>query len=133
MKFNDFLKINQNSPIIDSSIFSLYNEKPQNIRRQVHDWIKKNYLISLKKGLYIFDERFRKIQPSTFFIANFLYFPSYISLESALQFYNLIPEKVTVITSVTTKKTNIFKNALGTFEYRSVNETIFMDFKRERE
>jgi len=131
MKFNEFVKIYQEAPLIDSSTFSLYNEKPQNLRRQVREWVKKDYLIPLKRGLYIFSSQWRKIQPSVLFMANFLVLPSYVSLEQALGFYEIIPEKVTVITSVTTKKTKIFKNSVGSFEYRSIKEDLFFGFKKE--
>ena len=131
MKFNEFVKIYQEAPLIDSSTFSLYNEKPQNLRRQVREWVKKDYLIPLKRGLYIFGSQWRKIQPSVLFMANFLVLPSYVSLEQALGFYEIIPEKVTVITSVTTKKTKIFKNSVGSFEYRSIKEDLFFGFKKE--
>ena len=131
MKFNEFVKIYQEAPLIDSSTFSLYNEKPQSLRRQVREWVKKDYLIPLKRGLYIFSSQWRKIQPSVLFMANFLVLPSYVSLEQALGFYEIIPEKVTVITSVTTKKTKIFKNSVGSFEYRSIKEDLFFGFKKE--
>lgn len=131
MKFNEFVKIYQGAPLIDSSTFSLYNEKPQNLRRQVREWVKKDYLIPLKRGLYIFSSQWRKIQPSVLFMANFLVLPSYVSLEQALGFYEIIPEKVTVITSVTTKKTKIFRNLVGSFEYRSIKEDLFFGFKKE--
>ena len=131
MKFNEFVKIYQEAPLIDSSTFSLYNEKPQNLRRQVREWVKKDYLIPLKRGLYIFSSQWRKIQPSVLFMANFLVLPSYVSLEQALGFYEIIPEKATVITSVTTKKTKIFKNLVGSFEYRSIKEDLFFGFKKE--
>ncbi len=131
MKFNEFVKIYQEAPLIDSSTFSLYNEKPQSLRRQVREWVKKDYLIPLKRGLYIFSSQWRKIQPSVLFMANFLVLPSYVSLEQALGFYEIIPEKVTVVTSVTTKKTKIFKNLVGSFEYRSIKEDLFFGFKKE--
>ena len=131
MKFSEFVKIYQGAPLVDSSTFSLYSEKPQDLRRQVREWVKKGYLLSLKRGLYIFSDEWRKIQPSVLFMANFLVLPSYVSLEYALGFYELIPEKVTVITSVTTKKTKIFKNLLADFEYHSIKNDLFFGFKKE--
>lgn len=131
MKFNEFVKIYQEIPLIDSTTFSLYNEKPQNLRRQVREWVKKNYIIPIRKGIYIFNSQYMKFVPSELFIANFLLTPSYISLEYALGFYDIIPEKVTVFTSVTTKKTISFKNILGNFEYRSIRENLFFGFKKE--
>ena len=130
MKFNDFIKIYKDSPFIDSSSFSLY-DNPEHLRRQVRDWTKKGYLLPLKKGLYIFSQDYRKLQPSVLFVANFLVVPSYVSLEYVLREYNIIPEKVTVFTSITTKKTNVFENCLGRFEYRSVKENLFFGFKKQ--
>lgn len=130
MKFKDFIKIYKDSPLIDASTFSLYGN-PEDLRRQVREWVKKGYLLSLKRGLYIFSDEYRKVQPLSLFIANFLVSPSYVSLEYALGFYNLIPERVEVITSVTTKKTNTFQNCLGRFEYCSVRKELFFGFKKE--
>jgi predicted transcriptional regulator of viral defense system len=64
------------------------------------------------------------------FISNFLLSPSYISLEYALSYYDLIPEAVMVYTSVSTKKTTTFKTALGVFEYRSIKEGLFFGFTK---
>ena len=129
MWFNDFIKIYKDSPFIDSSSFSLYGN-PEHLRRQVRDWTKRGYLLPLKKGLYIFSQEYRKLQPSVLFVANFLVVPSYVSLEYVLGENSIIPEKVTVFTSVTTKKTNVFENCLGRFEYRSVKENLFFGFKK---
>ena len=130
MKFSNFIKIYKDTPFIDSSSFSLY-DNPEYLRRQVWNWTKKGYLLPLKKGLYIFSQEYRKFQPSVLFVANFLVVPSYVSLEYVLEEYNIIPEKVTVFTSITTKKTNVFENCLGRFEYRSVKENLFWGFKKQ--
>jgi predicted transcriptional regulator of viral defense system len=133
MKFEKFLDIYQNNPIIDSSSFPIHSDNPAILRRQVRGWVKKGYLISLKRGLYIFGKNFRKNSPSKLLIANYLISPSYLSLEYALEFYGLIPEKVTVLTSITTKKTNLFKNDLGIFEYHSLAKNLFFGFRREKD
>ena len=123
MKFNEFVKIYKDTPVIDASTFAFYSKNSRHLRRQVREWV--------KKGLYLFSPIYRKIEPSPLFIANFLFSPSYLSLEYALGFYNLIPEKVTVFTSATTKKTSIFKNILGRFEYRTLKKELFLGFKKE--
>lgn len=130
MKFNDFIKVYRDAAFVDSSTFSLYGN-PKHLRRQVCDWTQKGYLLPLKRGLYILSKEYRKIEPSVLFVANFLTVPSYVSLEYALGEYNLIPEKVTVVTSVTTKKTNVFENCLGRFEYRSVKKSLFFGFEKQ--
>jgi len=131
MKFGEFLKIYNQVPLIDSSTFSLYSDNTRNLRRQVREWIIKGYVLPLKKGVYIFNDNYRKREPPCLFIANFLISPSYLSLEYAFGFYDLIPEKVTVFTSITTKKTKSLKNCLGVFEYRSIKEDLFFGVKEE--
>ncbi|MDR0859422.1 MAG: hypothetical protein LBO09_00075 [Candidatus Peribacteria bacterium] len=50
-----------------------------------------------------------------------LYEPSYLSLEWALRYYNLIPEGVYQYTSCTTKKTQTSTLSVGKFSYRSLH------------
>ena len=84
---------------------------------KISEMIKKGELISLKRGLYIPGDASDHIKPNAFTIANHLYGPSYISLESALSHWNLIPEKVVEITSVTTKKTKAFHTPVGRYSF----------------
>ena len=63
-----------------------------------------------------------------YYIANWIYRPSYISLHSALAFYGMIPESVAQITSVTSMKTSMFKNAFGDFSYKSVRPDLIFGY-----
>lgn len=130
MKFEAFLQKYSENAVIDSSSFAVLDEKLTDIRRQVSGWVKKGYLIQLKKGIYILNDTFRKVKPSERFIANYLISPSYLSLEYALGYYDLIPEMVTVYSSLTTKKTQTFTNILGKFDYCSVKESLFFGFTK---
>ncbi|MEX2483547.1 MAG: hypothetical protein WED10_03265 [Brumimicrobium sp.] len=84
---------------------------------KISDMIKKGELVALKRGLYIPGKAIDLIQPSSFIIANHLYGPSYISLESALSQWGLIPEKVVEVSSVTTKTKKTFYTPVGRFSY----------------
>lgn len=57
-----------------------------------------------------------------YILACSIYGPSYLSFEYALSFYGLIPEKVTVYTSATTRKnrTKKFQNDFGTYTYQDI-------------
>lgn len=57
--------------------------------------------------------------------ANHLYSPSYVSLESALSYYSLIPEKVYSVRSVTTKRAKWYNTPLGYYDYSKVPENYF--------
>jgi len=86
---------------------------------------KRGDLIRLKKGLFVVSPTISHKSLSRELIANHIYGSSYISLESALSFYGLIPEKVHVIRSMTTKRARIFKTPLGNFEFLTVDADYF--------
>ncbi len=77
-------------------------------------------LIRLRKGLYVFGERYRRAPLSREHLANLIYGPSYVSLDYALSYYGLIPERVVNVTSVTTGENRLFTTPLGVFTYRTL-------------
>lgn len=77
----------------------------------------KGDLIRVRNGLYLIGEKKRKTSFSSFQIANLIIEPSYISLESALSYYGLIPEAVYTTTSVTTKNSLELKTPVGLFSF----------------
>ena len=84
-----------------------------------------NKIIRLKKGLYVVSPKKSGKLLSMELIANHLYGPSYISMESALRYYGLIPESVYITQSMTTKHSREFKNSLGKFEYTQCTKEYF--------
>jgi len=91
--------------------------------RRLYEWQQKNYIKKVKRGYYIFSDL--KINEKTlYFIANKIYKPSYVSLESALSYYNLIPESVYTIISASSDKTNNFSNNIGQFSYRQLKSVL---------
>ena len=74
-------------------------------------------LIRLKKGLYVVSPNITEKPLNEFLIANHLYGPSYVSMQSALRYYGLIPERVYEITSITTGLHKEFKNKIASFSY----------------
>ena len=58
--------------------------------------------------------------PEPFLIANHLRGPSYVSLESALSYWNMIPERTYEISSVTIKTSKLYKNPVGRFSYHQL-------------
>ncbi|MCK5884730.1 MAG: hypothetical protein KAG61_13650 [Bacteriovoracaceae bacterium] len=77
----------------------------------------KGDLIRVRKGLYLAGEDKRKGHYNSFSIANYIAEPSYVSLESALSFYGLIPEAVYTTTSVTTKVGFEAKTPVGQYSF----------------
>ncbi|MDR0822484.1 MAG: hypothetical protein LBN20_01725 [Endomicrobium sp.] len=82
-------------------------------------------LIRLKKGLYVVSPQLTGLPLSNELIANHLYGISYVSLETALFFYGLIPEKVYAIRSMTMKRAKTFDTPCGKFEYIAAPENYF--------
>lgn len=96
--------------------------------RRLNEWQKKGYVKMVRRENYVFSDL--EINESTLFIiANKIYAPSYISLEMAFSYYNLIPEAVYGITSATSQKTNNFKTDFGTFSYRRIKPNLMFGYK----
>lgn len=77
-------------------------------------------IIRIRKGLYLFADRFRRETVSRELLANLIHGPSYVSLEYALSHHGLIPERIETVTSVCIGRSRRFATPLGTFVYRSL-------------
>lgn len=97
----------------------------KNPRVKINDLLKKGAIIRVKKGLYVFGPGLAREPYSKEILANLIYGPSYISLEYALSFYGLIPERVETVTSVTNKRKKLFNTPVGIFSYRYINPLIY--------
>ena len=89
-------------------------------RAKIGAWLKNKTLIRIKKGLYIFGEAKARRPYSREVLANLIYGPSYISMDWALQYYGLIPERVETVTSSTFGRSRSFATPVGHFLYRQV-------------
>lgn len=83
-------------------------------------------LIRVRQGLYCLGEDLRQEKPHSYVLADRIYGPSFISLESALSYHGLIPEGVKVISSVTGRRRNYFSTPLGDYFYSKVPPNNFM-------
>jgi predicted transcriptional regulator of viral defense system len=113
------------------SVFStqdIYKAFPHFDSRRLVEWQAKNYLQKLSNKWYCF-AKMEGSEFSQFRVANLLCKPSYISLESAFDYYGLIPEATFSTTSVTTKKTSHYENDRGNFTYRSIKNSLFFGYK----
>lgn len=88
-------------------------------------------IIRLNKGLYVSTDFFEKNKSDisySFYLANIIRTPSYVSSWAALQYYNLATEAVHSVTSVTSKVTRDFETKAGNFTYQSIKKDLFSDF-----
>lgn len=84
---------------------------------KISELVKKGELTQLKKGFYIPGPKLNTPRPGSFLIANHLWGPSYISLETALSYWAFIPERVYEVSSITMKSTKNYKTPVGRFSY----------------
>jgi hypothetical protein len=78
-------------------------------------------LVRVRKGLYVFGERYRRTLVSREVLANLIYGPSHISLDYALSIHGLIPERVTEVTCMTAAEKRRFTTPFGVFSYRPLS------------
>jgi len=117
MDFKYLVRPYNNAPLTRPVILDLLKDykRPND---KISELIKSGELISLKKGLYIPGIKTDLAGPEVFLIANHLWGPSYVSLESAMSYWGLIPERVYEIKSITMKLSKKFKTPKGRFSYR---------------
>ena len=101
----------------------------QNFHRQrLVEWQSKGYLKKIVDKYYIFSDT--EINDELLYlISNRIYQPSYVSLETALRFYNLIPENVYTITAVSSKRTYLFNSVVANFQYRKIKPALMFGYK----
>jgi len=128
MKYIDFQNAFSNRTLID--VREVKNIFPDFESRRFYEWQKKGYIKKLSKLFYFFADK-NLNDNDLCFIANKLLEPSYLSLEYALRHYNLIPETVYMLTSITTRKTKQAETPIGNFKYQAVKEDLFFGYKIE--
>lgn len=109
------------------SLRDIFRVEPGFHRRRLNDWQAKGYIRKVIKGFYIFAD-LPLDEMVLFEIANRVYKPSYVSLESALAHYQLIPESVFGVTSISTRRTYRFSTELAEFRFRTVKPDLFFGY-----
>lgn len=127
MRFNEFIEAFGNLPIIETESLFTGGLQPS-VKVQISRWESSGKIIQLKRGVYVLAEPYRKVEVYEPYIASVLKHPSYLSLEKALEYHNLIPEGVPIYTSVTTKRPGRFVSPLGHFDYRHIDVSLFWGY-----
>jgi predicted transcriptional regulator of viral defense system len=129
MKWEELLQIVGREPAFSSSLLKTGSVNPVDLGKQLSRWVNSGKLIQIRRGLYALSERYSKIQPHPFYIANRIQRASYVSLQSALSYYGLIPEYVPAVTSITTGRPQTFNIPLGDFIFRHIKKELFFEYK----
>lgn len=105
--------------------------KDSTVDTYISRFLKYKEILQLKKGLYVSVDFFEKNRTDisySFYLANIIRAPSYVSSWAALQYYNLATEAIHSITSVTLKVTRNYQTKAGNFAYQSIKKDLFSDF-----
>lgn len=99
---------------------------PDHVRRQLSRWVRSGRLRQLRRGLYTLAPPYQNIVPHPFLIANALIPGSYVSAQSALAFYGLIPEYTPVTVSITMLRTARWE---GGFQFQHLASHLFFGYQ----
>ncbi|MEP2773269.1 MAG: hypothetical protein ABJH05_14050 [Fulvivirga sp.] len=119
MDFRTIIQDYSEAPISRHLILELLS-KYQRPNDKISELLKSEELISIRRGLYTIGPKMDLPLPEPFLIANHLRGPSYVSLESALSYWNMIPERAYEISSVTTKTSKLYKTPVGRYSFKQL-------------
>lgn len=126
----DLVNAIKNIPIKTQELATLMGEIERgsayrSISSKMNALEKAGEIIRLKRGLYVLQATKYGYPPSAPICSNHIYGPSYLSLQWALSYYGMIPERVNTFTAITLKHTRSFENELGYFTYRQVSQAYY--------
>lgn len=90
-------------------------------RDRITGFLTTGEILRIRKGLYCFSQILRRSEISREYLANIIHGPSYVSLDYALSYYGLIPERVESVTSLTLARSRRFITPFGVFEYKQTS------------
>ena len=99
----------------------------QGLSLRLHQWRKKGWVSRIKRGLYQLDYPEPPVI-ADLYLANRIYEPSYVSLETALSHYQILPEFSAQVTSVSSKPTRRFINSHGLFTYTTIRSSAYAGY-----
>ncbi len=129
MEFDRLLELVGDEPVFETSLLLAGKVNPVIVRQQLTRWVKSGRVYQLRRGLYAIAPPYQKVKPHPFLIANRMRRASYVSGQSALAFYGIIPEVVPVILSVTSNRPENLDTPLGKFEFRHVSPGLLRGYR----
>lgn len=120
-------RVSKNGLFRTGQILSGYSQ-PAHVRRQLDRWVKSGRVLQLRRGVYLLQKPFVSSDVHPFAVANAIKKTSYVSLQSALAHYGMIPEYVPVTTSVTTGRPEELDTSIGHFQFRHISSSRLFGF-----
>jgi predicted transcriptional regulator of viral defense system len=131
MDWNKFLNRFAEQPLFHSTMLDIFPDPPAHRQVQLSRWTKAGKLSQVCKSWYMIEKPWRKHDIPLPVIANSIVHPSYLSLEWALQYYDMIPEYVPNPTSITTGRGMHFEAQGTLFLYYHVQPTFFKGYRQD--
>lgn len=129
MEFKKLLEIVGDEPVFETALFLAGDVDSGDVRRQLSRWTKSGRLYQMRRGLYALAPPFQRNKPQPFVIANRLVPGSYITCQSALAYYGLIPEYVPMTISVSSARPGHWETPLGTFQFRHLKAELLRGYR----
>jgi hypothetical protein len=127
---NDFFSDKEVQIIFDGSRFGSKERSSDSRYALIKRAIAHGEIIHLRRGLYAFVQKYQRQGLNLFELAQKIYAPSYISLESAMSFHGLIPEGAPTVTSVSLRRSRDYSTPLGVFSYSRIPAFNFIGVER---
>lgn len=105
--------------------------KSATVDTYISRFLKHKEIFQFKRAVYVSSNFFNKNKDDisySFYLANVIRTPSYVSSWAALQYYNLTTEAIHSVTSVTPKITRDYQTKAGNFTYQSIQKKLFSGF-----
>ncbi|MBI4316925.1 MAG: hypothetical protein HY675_00425 [Chloroflexi bacterium] len=128
MKYEQLVEIVGDEPVFETGLLLAGKIDPNDVRRQLSRWTEAGRILQLRRGLYAVAPPFQKAKPHPFVVANRLVHGSYVSCESGLAHYGMIPEAVPVVTSVTTGRPGRWDTPLGSYLFHHIKRDMFFGY-----
>lgn len=117
----------------DTEVSSLLQKSPNAQYGLIKRGIASEDIIPLRRGVYGLGKKYRRQPFNLFELANKIYVPSYVSLESALSYHGWIPEATYTTTSISAKRSKEFDTLVGMFSYCRIPPFNFIGVERVAE
>jgi predicted transcriptional regulator of viral defense system len=117
----------------DTEVMCLLGGNPDRRYGLVKRALAKGDLIQLRRGVYCLGKRWQRRPLNLFDLAQRVYPPSYVSMESALSYHGWIPEAVYTVASVSMRRSVAFETPVGVFNYTRIPRFNFAGVERVKE
>lgn len=129
MEFSDLLRVIGDEPVFESSLLLAGAVDPREVPLQLSRWTAAGRLYQLRRGLYALAPPYQKSKPHPFLVANRMARASYVSCESALAHFGLIPEGVPIVVSVFSGWTSRWATPLGEYVFRHLKPPFLRGYR----